>query len=153
MRGGPAFLLGPNFYAVRSYNPSMNYALAICHLGDCILGAGPFHQPFPGSERALTLAEIQEVQSRLTHDISGMQSVVTSTATSLASNARKYPSRPPVNRTSDAVVRMPASVKSLILYSHFHLPVWGSKATSEYVTGARRYPDERARAGRPAPDP
>ena len=32
--GGPAFLLGPNFYAVRSYNPCMNYALAICHLGD-----------------------------------------------------------------------------------------------------------------------
>src|SRR3712207_93663 len=28
-----------------------------------------------------------EVQSRLTHDIAGMQSVVTSTATSLASNA------------------------------------------------------------------
>jgi lytic murein transglycosylase len=64
--GGPAFLLGPNFYAVRSYNPSMNYALAICHLGDRILGAPPFIQPFPGSERALTLAEIQEMQTRLT---------------------------------------------------------------------------------------
>jgi membrane-bound lytic murein transglycosylase B len=64
--GGPAFLLGPNFYAVRSYNPSMNYALAICHLGDRILGAGPFIQPFPGSERALTLAEVQEMQVRLT---------------------------------------------------------------------------------------
>jgi len=64
--GGPAFLLGPNFYAVRSYNPSMNYALAICHPGDRILGAGPFIQPFPGSERALTLAEVQEVQTRLT---------------------------------------------------------------------------------------
>jgi membrane-bound lytic murein transglycosylase B len=64
--GGPAFLLGPNFYAVRSYNPSMNYALAICHLGDRILGAPPFLQPFPGSERALTLAEIQEMQVRLT---------------------------------------------------------------------------------------
>jgi membrane-bound lytic murein transglycosylase B len=64
--GGPAFLLGPNFYAVRSYNPSMNYALAICHLGDRILGAPPFLQPFPGSERALTLAEIQEMQERLT---------------------------------------------------------------------------------------
>jgi membrane-bound lytic murein transglycosylase B len=63
---GPAFLLGPNFYAVRSYNPSMNYALAICHLGDRILGAPPFLQPFPGSERALTLAEIQEMQVRLT---------------------------------------------------------------------------------------
>src|SRR5437667_3643973 len=63
---GPAFLLGPNFYAVRSYNPSMNYALAICHLGDRILGAPPFIQPFPGSERALTLAEVQEMQLRLT---------------------------------------------------------------------------------------
>jgi len=64
--GGPSFLLGPNFYAVRSYNPSMNYALAICHLGDRILGGPPFLQPFPGSERALTLAEVQEMQTRLT---------------------------------------------------------------------------------------
>jgi peptidoglycan lytic transglycosylase B len=64
--GGPAFLLGPNFYAVRSYNPSMNYALAICHLGDRCLGAPPFINPFPGSERALTLAEVQEMQTRLT---------------------------------------------------------------------------------------
>ena len=64
--GGPCFLLGPNFYSVRSYNPSMNYALAICHLGDRILGGPPFIQPFPGSERALTLAEVQEMQVRLT---------------------------------------------------------------------------------------
>ena len=48
--GGPAFLLGPNFYSVKSYNPSMNYALAICHLGDRILGGPTFIQPFPGSE-------------------------------------------------------------------------------------------------------
>jgi membrane-bound lytic murein transglycosylase B len=65
-QGGPAFLLGPNFYAVRSYNPSMNYALAICHLGDRILGGPDFIQPFPGSERILTLAEIEEMQTRLT---------------------------------------------------------------------------------------
>ncbi len=64
--GGPAFLLGQNFNAVKSYNPSMNYALAICHLGDRILGGPPFIHPFPGSERALTLAEVQEVQTRLT---------------------------------------------------------------------------------------
>jgi lytic murein transglycosylase len=64
--GGPAFLLGPNFYAVRSYNPSMNYTLAIVHLGDRVLGGGPFVQPFPGSERAPTLAEVQEMQKRLT---------------------------------------------------------------------------------------
>lgn len=66
VQGGPSFLLGPNFYAVRSYNPSMNYALAIVHLGDRILGGEPFRQPFPGSERALTLPEIQEMQTRLT---------------------------------------------------------------------------------------
>jgi hypothetical protein len=64
--GGPAFLLGQNFYAVRSYNPSMNYTLAIVHLGDRILGAAPFVQPFPGSERTPTLAEVQEIQRRLT---------------------------------------------------------------------------------------
>jgi lytic murein transglycosylase len=63
---GPSFLLGPNFYSVRSYNPAMNYALAICHLGDRILGGPPFIQPFPGSERALTLAEVKEMQIRLT---------------------------------------------------------------------------------------
>jgi len=64
--GGPSFLLGPNFYSVRSYNPAMSYALAICHLGDRILGGPPFIQSFPGSERALTLAEVQEMQVRLT---------------------------------------------------------------------------------------
>jgi membrane-bound lytic murein transglycosylase B len=64
--GGPAFLLGPNFYAIKTYNPSMNYVLAIVHLGDRVLGGGPFVQPFPGSERAPTLAEVQEMQKRLT---------------------------------------------------------------------------------------
>ncbi len=44
----------------------MNYALAIVHLGDRILGAPAFRQPFPDSERALTLTELQEVQARLT---------------------------------------------------------------------------------------
>jgi membrane-bound lytic murein transglycosylase B len=66
MEGGPAFLLGQNFYAVRSYNPSMNYALAITHLGDRIRGEGPFVQEFPGGERPTTLAELQEIQRRLT---------------------------------------------------------------------------------------
>ena len=64
--GGPAFLLGPNFDAVKTYNPSMNYTLAIVHLGDRIVGGGPFVQPFPGSERTPTLAEVQEIQKRLT---------------------------------------------------------------------------------------
>jgi len=64
--GGPVFLLTRNFAAVRSYNPSNNYTLAIVHLADRIRGAGPFVQQFPGGERILTIAEIQEVQRRLT---------------------------------------------------------------------------------------
>ena len=64
--GGPAFLLGANFFAVKSYNPSMNYALALVHLGDRCVGGGPFVQNFPGSEPAPTLAEVQEIQRRLT---------------------------------------------------------------------------------------
>ncbi len=64
--GGPAFLVGRNFSAVLSYNPAFSYALAVCHLADRIRGDGPFVQQFPGGERAPTLAEVQEIQRRLT---------------------------------------------------------------------------------------
>jgi membrane-bound lytic murein transglycosylase B len=64
--GGPAFLTGQNFLAVMSYNPAVSYTLAVVHLADRIAGAGPFVQPFPGSERLPTLAEVQEIQKRLT---------------------------------------------------------------------------------------
>jgi membrane-bound lytic murein transglycosylase B len=66
VRGGPAFLLGPNFFAAKSYNPSMNYALALVHLGDLCVGGAPFVQKFPGSEPPPTLGEIVEIQQRLT---------------------------------------------------------------------------------------
>ncbi len=64
--GGPAFLLGQNFNAVMSYNPAFSYALAVVYLADRLAGGGPFVQPFPGGERAPTLAEVQEIQRRLT---------------------------------------------------------------------------------------
>ncbi len=64
--GGPALLITRNFDAVKSYNPANTYALAIVHLGDRIRGDGPFVQPFPGGERIPTVAEIQEMQRRLT---------------------------------------------------------------------------------------
>jgi hypothetical protein len=66
MANGPGFLLGQNFYALRSYNPASAYALSVAHLGDRIKGDPPFVQPFPGAERALSLAEVQEIQQRLT---------------------------------------------------------------------------------------
>jgi len=64
--GGPVFLLTRNFAAIRSYNPSNNYTLAIAHLADRIRGASDFVQPFPGGERTPTIAELQEIQRRLT---------------------------------------------------------------------------------------
>jgi membrane-bound lytic murein transglycosylase B len=63
--GGPAFLVGQNFRAVYSYNPSTSYTLALLHLGDLIRGDPSFHQQFPGGERVPTLAEVKEIQRRL----------------------------------------------------------------------------------------
>jgi lytic murein transglycosylase len=64
--GGPAFLIGRNFQSIHSYNPAFSYALSIVHLADRLRGAGPFVRPFPGGERTPTLAEVQEIQRRLT---------------------------------------------------------------------------------------
>jgi len=63
---GPAFLLGKNFFAVKTYNPAFSYALAVVHLADRVRGEGPFIQSFPGGERTPRLAEVQEIQQRLT---------------------------------------------------------------------------------------
>src|SRR5215831_277447 len=63
--GGPVFLITQNFEAVRSYNPADSYALATVHLADRIRGEGPLVQQFPGGERILTLAEVQEMQRLL----------------------------------------------------------------------------------------
>ncbi len=90
--GGPAFLLGPNFYAVRSYNPSMNYTLSIVHLGDRVVGGEPFVQKFPGSERAPTLPEVQEIQRRLTalgYDTGGTDGRVGNDTMSAVQNFQK----------------------------------------------------------------
>jgi hypothetical protein len=64
-RGGPAFLVGQNFHAVHSYNPSRSYALSLLHLGDLIRGDGGFRQQFPGGERIPTVEEVKEIQRRL----------------------------------------------------------------------------------------
>jgi len=66
VRGGPGFLFGQNFSALMSYNPAFSYALAVAHLADRLRGSGPLVQQFPGGERAPTLAEVQEIQRRLT---------------------------------------------------------------------------------------
>lgn len=63
---GPAFVYLQNLAALRSYNPSTKYALAIGHLADRIRGGGGFVQPWPTDEKPLSLEESQELQQRLT---------------------------------------------------------------------------------------
>lgn len=96
--GGPAFLLGRNFKAVHSYNPAFSYTLSIVHLSDRIRGDGPFVQDFPGGERAPTLAELQEIQRRLTalgYDTGGVDGRVGSgTARAVAAFQRKVGMEP-----------------------------------------------------------
>jgi lytic murein transglycosylase len=65
VNGGPSFLIGQNFFAVRSYNPSSSYTLALLHLGDLIAGGSHWVHEFPGGERPPTLAEVKEIQRRL----------------------------------------------------------------------------------------
>lgn len=62
---GPAFLMTDNFKAILSYNPADAYALAIGHLADRIRGGGPFVQPWPEDQRALSRLERSELQKRL----------------------------------------------------------------------------------------
>src|SRR5690606_13483963 len=62
---GPAFLLLHNFEVIKRYNNSDNYALAVGHLADRILGTGPFVQPWPAGEVALTRSQRQELQNLL----------------------------------------------------------------------------------------
>src|SRR5262249_24082222 len=48
------------------YNPALSYALGLVYLGDRCVGRPPFVQRFPDSEPPPTVAEIEEIQRRLT---------------------------------------------------------------------------------------
>jgi membrane-bound lytic murein transglycosylase B len=61
---GPAFLLLPNFDVIKRYNNSDSYALAVGHLADRIIGAGPFVTPWP-RDYALNKNQRAEVQTLL----------------------------------------------------------------------------------------
>jgi membrane-bound lytic murein transglycosylase B len=62
---GPGFALTQNFRSVMSYNPSFNYALAVCLLSDRLKGGAGLFTAWPGAERQLSLEEMIELQSRL----------------------------------------------------------------------------------------
>ncbi len=62
---GPAFLITDNFAAIEAYNRADSYVIAVGHLSDRIMGAGPIRHDWPRDLRALTLPERQEMQARL----------------------------------------------------------------------------------------
>lgn len=61
---GPAFLALPNHFAIRGYNNSIAYALAIGLLADRFAGGGPLATPWP-REVALSLDQRMAAQSDL----------------------------------------------------------------------------------------
>jgi len=62
--GGPAFLLFPNHFAIRKYNNSLAYALAVGFLADRVSGMGPLSRPWP-AETPLSLADRMTAQRAL----------------------------------------------------------------------------------------
>ena len=63
--GGPIFLLFPNHFAIRKYNNSLAYALAVGFLADRVSGMGPLSKPWP-VETSLSLADRMTAQRALT---------------------------------------------------------------------------------------
>ena len=68
---GPAFLAFPNHFAIRTYNNSTSYALAVGLLADGVAGAPPPTRPWP-DDQPITRADriaAQEALQRLGYDV------------------------------------------------------------------------------------
>ncbi len=63
---GAAFMIFGNFAVLERYNTADAYVIAVGHLADRIVGGGPIRAAWPTGDRALTLDERLELQSRLT---------------------------------------------------------------------------------------
>ena len=62
---GPVFLVTQNFNAIRAYNDSHSYAVAVGYLADRIRGMGEIVAPWPAQNIGLTYSERVEMQKRL----------------------------------------------------------------------------------------
>lgn len=63
---GTAFMVFKNFEVLESYNTADAYVIAVGHLADRIMGAGPLVGDWPRQDRALSYDERIELQERLT---------------------------------------------------------------------------------------
>jgi membrane-bound lytic murein transglycosylase B len=62
---GPAFLAYDNFRTTMVWNRSINYAIAVGHLADRLIGEGPIRYMPVNEERPLTREEVWEMQTLL----------------------------------------------------------------------------------------
>jgi membrane-bound lytic murein transglycosylase B len=65
-QAGPAFLLLPNFRAIKHYNNANSYALAVGHLADRLRGGGEFAQAWPAHPGPLSPDLARRLQLALT---------------------------------------------------------------------------------------
>ena len=63
---GAAFMIFENFHVLERYNTADAYVIGVGHLADRIAGGPPIKADWPREDRALLLAERQELQDRLT---------------------------------------------------------------------------------------
>lgn len=62
---GPAFLITANYAAIKAYNASDAYALAVAHLADRIAGGSSIQGQWPRNEKPLGLKERMAIQKKL----------------------------------------------------------------------------------------
>ncbi|QYO76881.1 lytic murein transglycosylase [Devosia salina] len=62
---GPKFLMTGNYLALKGYNFSDSYALAVAHLTDRLKGSGAFVAPWPRDTQFPNLAQRQAIQQAL----------------------------------------------------------------------------------------
>ncbi len=63
---GPALMIFKNFSVLERYNTADSYVIGVGHLSDRISGASPLRADWPRDDRALSFAEREELQRRLT---------------------------------------------------------------------------------------
>ena len=63
---GAAFLVFKNFEVLENYNSADAYVIGVGHLADRIVGGSKIKAKWPREDRALSFAERQEMQRRLT---------------------------------------------------------------------------------------
>lgn len=62
---GPAFLVFDNFSVIKRWNNSNNYALAVGHLADRIVGRNELSKTQPRNDKSMSKEDMQRIQERL----------------------------------------------------------------------------------------